>query len=114
MSTPVRATTSLVTILLAVAACGADVSGAEDIVTPMPEPMPSHACATEGDDGTGTDTDDCDTDGTGEDPSGGSSDDGPVDACAGSEDCDGGFCVAPYDESRGAFACEFTCIPLLG
>ena len=72
--------------------------------------------------GTGTDTDPCDTDGTGESPStstGNGEIDPDADRCRTSDECNGGFCAAPFEPAaetnlpgtRGPLACTFTCVP---
>lgn len=71
---------------------------------------------------TGTDTDPCDTDGTGEPPSmstGSGQVDPDADQCRTSDECNGGFCAAPFEPAaeanlpgtRGPLACTFTCVP---
>lgn len=82
----------------------------------MPEDLPVGGCRD-----TGGDTDPCETSSyasSSGSTSGSSSGTGdPVDACSASRDCLGtSVCAAVWDPAmggRGAFACEFACIPLL-
>ena len=109
-------------LLLAIQAGCGDSDAAyesESLGVPIDEDLPSYNCAasdtTGGTDPTGgTDTDDCDTDGTSSNgdssATGTSTDASPMDECTSSEECDGGSCVAPFDMTRGLYACEFVCV----
>lgn len=76
------------------------------------------SCRGTGTDG-GTDTDPCDTDGTGDAPVGAATDGAatePQAGCRASTECMGGSCAAPYDpdnQQRGSFECRFVCVPNL-
>ena len=82
----------------------------------MPDDLPAGACRD-------TDPEDCATtsssgsDSSGESSSSSSSTGAPADDCQGSDGCLGDdACVAAWDaeaEARGAFACQFACVPLL-
>ncbi len=101
--------------LVALMACDAD---GPEFTDEMPDDLPAGTCRD-------TDAEDCETStgsapvgaGTSSGDTGTTTSGGPSDACSDSEGCLGGdTCAAlwnPQTESRGPFACQFACVPLL-
>jgi hypothetical protein len=95
-----------IVVTLGLAGCGSDATSLQY----MDDDFPAGGCR----DTEGAGTTSCDTDAlpATDDMSntGGTTD---TNACAASDDCIGGHCVAPWDpatEARGEFTCEFACI----
>jgi hypothetical protein len=95
--------------------CGDDgvSSDGGSLGVPIDEDLPAYACGdTDTDTGGEGDTEECETDGTSGATAGDTTETGDegADECVSSEECGGGVCVAPFDEARGPYACEFVCV----